>query len=479
MIYIKSIEIENFQSHKYSKLDFSENLNVIVGPSDNGKSAIIRALKWCLFNEPKGSEFIRFDSNYCRVTLTLSDGVKIIRERTKTKNSYRLIKNGEEFVFEGFGNDIPLEILEAHKIKKIKIDKDNDMCLNLSEQLEGPFLLSQPNSFKSKAIGKIVGLNIIDEAIKDINKDINLIQSDTKVIKDNLSEINKKIDSLNYVNDLELYIIEKEKILYKLQQKINLLDVIKKYNETIKQLNTEIIEMEKTVQELKFIENFDIKILEKKIYDFIKLNNINSSINLISSDILKQQEIIEKTDNIDTVNTYIKKLIDLIQKYGILYELKQKSFTLNNDIKLNEKIEVNTRNIPEIDKIVQKIEQVLIKYSQLNDKYNKYISCTMSISKGNEYMKKFDKLDRCIELIYFIDEKIYKFKNIIDYSENYNKMKKEISDISLDYKKCTAEISNLKDSYKSILKNINVCPMCGSEIDELSIDKILSIIEEE
>ncbi|WDC83992.1 ATP-binding protein [Caloramator sp. mosi_1] len=139
MIYIKSIEIENFQSHKHTKLDLSENLNVIVGPSDNGKSAIIRALKWCLFNEPKGVEFIRFDSNYCRVTLTLSDGVKIIRERTKTKNTYRLIKNGEETVYEGFGNDIPLDIQEAHKIRKIRIDKDNDMCLNLSEQLEGPF----------------------------------------------------------------------------------------------------------------------------------------------------------------------------------------------------------------------------------------------------------------------------------------------------------------------------------------------------
>lgn len=98
MIFIKSIEIENFQSHKYSKLDFSENLNVIVGPSDNGKSAIIRALKWVLFNEPKGTEFIRYGENFCRVSIILSDGSKIIRERTKTKNLYKLIKNSNETV---------------------------------------------------------------------------------------------------------------------------------------------------------------------------------------------------------------------------------------------------------------------------------------------------------------------------------------------------------------------------------------------
>lgn len=67
MNYIKSIEIENFQSHKYSKLDFSERLNVIVGPSDNGKSAIIRALKWVLFNEPKGTDFITFEKIFVKL----------------------------------------------------------------------------------------------------------------------------------------------------------------------------------------------------------------------------------------------------------------------------------------------------------------------------------------------------------------------------------------------------------------------------
>jgi exonuclease SbcC len=479
LIYIKSIEIENFQSHKYSKLDLSENLNVIVGPSDNGKSAIIRALKWCLFNEPKGSEFIRFDSNYCRVTLTLSDGVKIIRERTKTKNSYRLIKDGEELVFEGFGNDIPLEILEAHRIRKIKIDKDNDLCLNLSEQLEGPFLLSQPNSFKSKAIGKIVGLNIIDEAIKDINKDINLIQSDSKVIKDNLSEINKKIDSLSYVNELERHISKKEKILNQLKEKVDLLYKIKKYNETLNQLNIEITEQKKIIKKFKLIENYDLNLLEKKISDFIKLKNTDCNITLINNDIFKQQEIIQKTSNIDVVNLHITKLVELMQKYIVLYQLKEKAIVLNDEIKLNEKIELNTRNVPAINEIVQKIEHILIKYNQIIDKYNKYNACIMSIAKGNVYMEKFEKIDKLSVVINYIEEKVFKFKNILTYGENYNTIKKEIIDLSLDYKRLTGEISNLMNSYKSILKDINVCPVCGSEVDESRIDKILSIIEEE
>ena len=49
MRYIKKIILQNFQSHKYSIVELDEQLNVIVGPSDSGKSAIIRALKWVLY----------------------------------------------------------------------------------------------------------------------------------------------------------------------------------------------------------------------------------------------------------------------------------------------------------------------------------------------------------------------------------------------------------------------------------------------
>ena len=51
MIYLKRVRLENFQSHKNSIIDFDRGLNVIVGPSDSGKSAIIRAIKWALYNE--------------------------------------------------------------------------------------------------------------------------------------------------------------------------------------------------------------------------------------------------------------------------------------------------------------------------------------------------------------------------------------------------------------------------------------------
>ena len=140
----KGLVIENFQSHERTEITFSEGLNVFVGPSDSGKSAILRALRWVLYNQPRGSDFIRTGASRCRVTLILSDGTQIVRERSSSVNRY-LIRDpeGNERVFEGFGSDVPDEVLEAHGMVPLQLDEDRELTVQIGQQLEGPFLLSE------------------------------------------------------------------------------------------------------------------------------------------------------------------------------------------------------------------------------------------------------------------------------------------------------------------------------------------------
>lgn len=132
MKFIKRVILENFQSHKYSIVDFNEGLNVIVGPSDSGKSAIIRGIKWALYNEPSGDYFIREGSTECSVTLEFNDNVILKRYRSKYKNTYILTdRDGKEIKFEGFGSSVPQEIIETVGIKKINLDSDSSNAINL------------------------------------------------------------------------------------------------------------------------------------------------------------------------------------------------------------------------------------------------------------------------------------------------------------------------------------------------------------
>jgi len=203
MKYIKQVTLENFQSHKHSILEFDEKLNVIVGSSDSGKSAIIRGIKWVLYNEPYGDYFIRENENQCSVTLKFNDNTVLKRYRSKSKNQYLLIKNnGEEMIFEGFGSNIPEEIIDEISIKKIYLDSSEYNSINLGEQLERPFLLSEKSSTRASAIGRLVGVNIVDDALREVLKDIRALNTTQKNLEENSIKLQKEIKEYDYLVEL-------------------------------------------------------------------------------------------------------------------------------------------------------------------------------------------------------------------------------------------------------------------------------------
>jgi len=55
---IETVEVENFQSHKRTVLELSPGVNVIKGRSHSGKSSIVRAIRWVLLNQPRGTHFV-------------------------------------------------------------------------------------------------------------------------------------------------------------------------------------------------------------------------------------------------------------------------------------------------------------------------------------------------------------------------------------------------------------------------------------
>ncbi|MDI6632651.1 MAG: hypothetical protein QME13_09480, partial [Thermoanaerobacteraceae bacterium] len=144
---------------------------MIVGPSDQGKTALLRALRWVLHNEPRGSDFVRVGADTCRVTVTFNDGTRITREKGPRSNRYVLEKDGEQQVFEAVGWDVPPAVKAAHGMAALQLDADTEISLNLGGQLEGPFLLEAPGTLRAKAIGQVIGAHIIDAAARDVLAD--------------------------------------------------------------------------------------------------------------------------------------------------------------------------------------------------------------------------------------------------------------------------------------------------------------------
>lgn len=172
---ISEVTVEGYQSHVQSTFKLSENLTVITGPSDAGKTAIIRALRWVAFNEPTGEAFlhtirnpdgsIKEAADQVRVSVTFDNGVTITKTRRKGKTTYThsLYPNSWEKA------EIPPEVKEALGLLKQSYG-DFETCLNFAFQLDAPFLLSETASAGAKVLGKLAGTEVVDKSISEVNK---------------------------------------------------------------------------------------------------------------------------------------------------------------------------------------------------------------------------------------------------------------------------------------------------------------------
>ena len=191
---IARISIDNFQSHSSTVMEMAEGLNVITGESDQGKTAILRALKWLFFNEPRGTDFVRVGQSECRVTVEMDDGVRVSRERGPARNRYVLwAPGGEPQVFEGFGSRVPAEVISALGVEPVVLDDDMSIPLNMGEQLDAPFLLGESGAVKAKAIGRICGVHIIDAAIRNVQRDIVRLQQRERELERGIAGYEEKL----------------------------------------------------------------------------------------------------------------------------------------------------------------------------------------------------------------------------------------------------------------------------------------------
>lgn len=155
---IESIRLTNFQSHRDTHLDFHPGVNVLIGPSDTGKTAIMRALRWVVFNRPLGDAFRSWWSVEQRdptaVTLKLPGDVVVRRVRSESDNLYEI--NGEQFI----AKEIPPEVSSALNIGEI----------NVQGQMDNVFLLSQSPGEVARYLNRVIDLEQIDTALFNIAK---------------------------------------------------------------------------------------------------------------------------------------------------------------------------------------------------------------------------------------------------------------------------------------------------------------------
>lgn len=193
---ISSIQIQNFQSHKDTRLDLHDGVNIIVGASDSGKSAIVRALKWLVWNKPGGEAFRSNWGGDTDVSVELKGGDIVSRLRAAKANAYVLNGMG----FKAFGAEPPEEVSKILNLGEV----------NLQQQLDGPFLLDATPGQVAQYLNSVAHLDTIDAAISNIGKWTREIESRVKHLEETREARENDLKGFAYLDDMENTVAEAE-----------------------------------------------------------------------------------------------------------------------------------------------------------------------------------------------------------------------------------------------------------------------------
>ena len=476
MIYIKKVELHNFQSHEYTEMEFDRGLNVILGNSDVGKTAILRAIKWALYNEPKGDYFIRQGEKDVSCKVTFSNGVVVERLKTPSKNSYFLVDaSGNEMRFEGFGIDVPKEITDVTNMYKVSLDNSNNKTiLNIAEQLDGPFLLNDQASLRASAIGRLIGVNYVDDALRTVVRDNKRTNQEIVELIKNKDDLKKQLDEFSYIKEYKEKFEKITRIRNKIKTLQDRLELISKIKENLDKNRIELEDVSNLVEKFKSLNQLEI-IIPNLENSLLKKNNFENYLNKILKthreiDLINNN--LNKLKSLDDFSLRVSKISENKNSLAIfenLYDKYKKNIRelseVNKDLK-------NYKNNDEIQKISENLENKINFYSRIYAYKADLNNINSKLELGNNYIKNFDKNERIDFISKTIEDKAKILKKISEVKDKFKEVSNEIFDVNDKLKSIDEDIKAYTVSYEKTILDMGVCPFCYSKIDNESIEHI-------
>jgi len=256
---IKTIEISNFQSHQNTILELSRGVNVIKGRSHSGKSSIIRALDWALLNRIRGDYFVshfRDKKGETSVGIEFYDREYIIRKKTPTVNGYELSIGGD---IEAIRTDLPEEVSNITRMSDINVQAQDELY----------YMLKETPGYVAKELNSLVGLDIIDQTLTNLNKLENENTVKLKLLTKDSVEIKENLEELDYLDDLEKKVIEIETLWNEYQE-------LSAKKENLSELNGSLVTLTSVIEEDE--EWLKIKEPVNELLQMLKDHSIQSSL---------------------------------------------------------------------------------------------------------------------------------------------------------------------------------------------------------
>ena len=337
---LKGLKLINFQSHRHSELEFSSGVNVIVGLSDAGKSAIIKAIDFAANNRPIRNDYRSHWGGRMLIQISTTDEKVISREEGEER-CYKI----DTLKLKAFGTDVPQEVRTALNFEDV----------NIQRQQDSHFLLNNTAGDVAKYFNKVAKFDKIDLGQQNVDKWIREINSSISYKEGQLVQEAEKLKQFVDIEKEEAEIEVLENLEKQLKAKERNIDDLSKLIISLESLETKINEFNEILEDEDSINNIILlyennRNLDNKIQNLEGL--INQLIN-IENEIENSKLLIEEEGKIDLV-------LSLFEKFNK---------TDTEERKL-------ANHIEDIEDIEEKITEAEEEYKQLHEEFEQEMGDT-------------------------------------------------------------------------------------------------------
>ena len=284
---ISHLTLKNFQIHDDQEIELDPLATTFVGPSDRGKSAFLRSLKWLCLNTPRGADFVKHGENFCGVSATV-DGKELSRYRGKDSNSYCL----DGATFEAIGNSVPQEVQDL-----LQVSEDN-----WQSQLAAPFWLSLSPPDLARELNAVVNLTEIDQVFERVASQIRRFRAEESVVGERWSNAQKEASELAWV---ELAYSRYQQLEAKQEQ-------VERLRSQVERLDALVFQAEQAQKTTEFLPK--IQALLTKL----------ARVQELASQVQKLGRLLEQYQELQTITSSLPALTNLVKKLGRIITARKK-----------------------------------------------------------------------------------------------------------------------------------------------------------
>ena len=307
------VEIKNFQSLKSVKIEIEAGINIITGKTNQGKSAVIRAIDCALFNLGDDA-MVRGGQRFAAISLNNGRHKMLFCRDSAGKNEKTAYQFDGGPVQKKVGRTQLAEIPKMFNISDVRMQNATRMKLNFWYQNDKPFLMDKT----SGQLYEFLSLSSCDKYTKVLKKMV----VDMKIQEADINNITTEIDTLKVINNKKRKFVEANKGYDELYVKIITANQeeskLKAMEESIRRIQESKRKIIVGVGRLKETNKILEKVPMEKIQEFYtevvkevsSLSDIGNGIYKIQGNVLKRKVLVEKDEKYTKIVEDTKPILD-------------------------------------------------------------------------------------------------------------------------------------------------------------------------